>query len=246
MQRTLAVINRMQADGIIGPYTIAGAVAAYNWIEASVTKDLDILISFENVPSLLPLDPIFTYLKERGCTEFLDEGIVIEGRAVQFIPVTDDLDAEALAQSLAIEIESTPTHVLRPEHIVATALRVGGAKYHNRIIRFLEAEAVDVQALCAVIRKHGLGAKWKAFLRRIDLPDPCRTKARSGRVKPKRRAKLDPKWAKQRALMAEVLERKAKGRRHLAGLSISEKIKQMDQLRGSLRPFREARERRKG
>jgi len=30
MKQTLDVINRMEADGIIGRYAIAGAVAAYN------------------------------------------------------------------------------------------------------------------------------------------------------------------------------------------------------------------------
>jgi hypothetical protein len=35
MKQTLDVINRMEADGIIGRYAIAGAVAAYNYIEPS-------------------------------------------------------------------------------------------------------------------------------------------------------------------------------------------------------------------
>jgi hypothetical protein len=42
MKQTLDVINRMEADGIIGRYAIAGAVAAYNYIEPSLTEDLDI------------------------------------------------------------------------------------------------------------------------------------------------------------------------------------------------------------
>ena len=47
MKQTLDVINRMEADGIIGRYAIAGAVAAYNYIEPTVTEDLDILVSFD-------------------------------------------------------------------------------------------------------------------------------------------------------------------------------------------------------
>ena len=47
MKQTLDVINRMEADGIIGRYAIAGAVAAYNYIEPAVTSDLDILVAFE-------------------------------------------------------------------------------------------------------------------------------------------------------------------------------------------------------
>jgi len=48
MKQTLDVINRMEADGIIGRYAIAGAVAAYNYVEPTVTKDVDILIAFDS------------------------------------------------------------------------------------------------------------------------------------------------------------------------------------------------------
>jgi hypothetical protein len=40
MKQTLDVINQMEADGIIGRYAIAGAVAAYNYIEPAATDDL--------------------------------------------------------------------------------------------------------------------------------------------------------------------------------------------------------------
>jgi len=47
LRRTLAVINAMEAERLIGRYAIAGAVAAYNYIEAAVTEDVDILVSFD-------------------------------------------------------------------------------------------------------------------------------------------------------------------------------------------------------
>jgi hypothetical protein len=37
MKQTLDVINRMESDGVIGRYTIAGVVAAYNYVEPTVT-----------------------------------------------------------------------------------------------------------------------------------------------------------------------------------------------------------------
>ena len=58
--KTLQVLNQMVADGIVEQYAIAGAVAALNYIEPSVTEDLDILISFEIQPasSLVTIGPI--------------------------------------------------------------------------------------------------------------------------------------------------------------------------------------------
>ena len=63
MKQTLDVINQMEADGVIGRYAIAGAVAAYNYVEPSLTNDLDILVSFdepstEGKASLISLEPI--------------------------------------------------------------------------------------------------------------------------------------------------------------------------------------------
>jgi hypothetical protein len=186
IKRTLEAINAMEADGVIGRYAIAGAVAAYNYIEPTLTEDLDILISF-NEPSdlrrsgLITLAPIFAYLKAKGYEEHRREGLLIEGWPVQFLPVASDLDAEALAQAQEVEIRthevdgSVWTRVLRAEHLVATCLRVGRPKDFIRAAQFLEERAVDIAALCQVLRRHGLSEAWRTFCRRAGIADPCQT-----------------------------------------------------------------------
>jgi hypothetical protein len=42
IRQTLEVINAMEADGVIDRYALAGAVAAFNYIDPAVTEDLDI------------------------------------------------------------------------------------------------------------------------------------------------------------------------------------------------------------
>src|SRR5258708_18317000 len=187
MKQTLDVINRMEADGIIGRYAIAGAVAAYNYVEPTVTEDVDVLIAFDSGQhrprtGLITLEPILSYLKDKGYSDFRKEGILIEGWAVQFIPVASDLDAEALATADEVDLEIHPyagsvqTRVLRPQHIVATALRVGRPRDHLRIVQFLEEEAVDIEALCGVIHRFGLRDAWLTFLRRAGIAHPCNVK----------------------------------------------------------------------
>jgi hypothetical protein len=189
MKQTLEVINRMEADGIIGRYAIAGAVAAYNYVEPSVTDDLDILVSLEAIAGqsqsgLMTLSPIFSYLGGKGYSEFRKEGLVIEGWPVQFLPVAAGLDAEALARAEEIEIEINPaegsvrTRVLRPEHVVATALRIDRPRDRIRIVQFLEEHAVDLIALCDVIDRHGLSGAWRAFCWRAGISDPCDVQAK--------------------------------------------------------------------
>lgn len=184
MKQTLDVINQMEADGIIGRYAVAGAVATYNYIEPALTNDLDILVSFENSATegkdnLISLEPIYSYLKKKGYDEYSEEGVVIEGWPVQFLPVASQLDLEALAQAGSVEIEinkaegSVRSRILRPEHIVANALRVGRPQDFIRIIQFLHEKAVNFEALCPLLNRHNLKDAWQSFCRRTGINDPC-------------------------------------------------------------------------
>lgn len=183
MKQTLEVLNQMVADQVIERYAIGGAMAAYNYIEPAFTEDLDILVSFEQAASasgLVMLTPIINYLASKGYTEFRKEGIVISGWPVQFLPVANPLDAEALAESVEIAIEISPSdgsvtaRILKAEHIIATALAVGRPKDHIRITQFIEAANVyDRSILCGILDRHGLREKWSAFCIRFDISDPC-------------------------------------------------------------------------
>jgi hypothetical protein len=187
MKQTLDVINAMEADGVIGRYAISGAIAAYNYIEASVTDDLDVLVSFDkgSTTGLITLAPIYSHLKSRGFGEHRKEGIVVAGWPVQFLPVANPLDEEALARADEVEIKlprsegSVKTRVLRPEHLVATALRVGRPKDLIRITQFVDEKAVDFMALHEVLSRHGLMERWGSFCVRIGIADPCRVQGSS-------------------------------------------------------------------
>ena len=176
MKATLEVINAMEADGVIGRYAISGAVAAYNYIEPTVTDDLDILIAFKETSGrpksgLITLAPLYQ--------EHRKEGLVIEGWPVQFLPVASDLDAEALTQAQELEVQinqaegSIWTRVVRAEHLVAICLRVGRPRDLIRITQFLEEDAVDLPILCEVLMRHHLKEAWQAFCSRTGIVDPC-------------------------------------------------------------------------
>lgn len=183
MIQTLKVINRMEADGIIGRYAIGGAFAAAYYVEPTLTEDLDILLSFEGGANqgrsgLVSLQPIFSYLKDRGYAEFQKGGVVVEGWPVEFIPVADDLDADALAQAKEVDVDENSalvrTRVLRAEHIVAICLRVGRPKDFIRITQFLEGNVLEMSLLCAILNDHGLAKSWQSFCFRNGISDPCR------------------------------------------------------------------------
>ena len=49
-QGAIAVINEMQAAGVIGKYAIGGAVAATFYIEPTSTYDIDVFIPLKTSP----------------------------------------------------------------------------------------------------------------------------------------------------------------------------------------------------
>ena len=177
IKQTLDVVNELEREGIIARYAIGDAVAAYNYVEPAVTEDLDILVSFETKPSgLVTLDPILEFLRKCGYTDFSKEGILIEGWPVQFLPVADDLDREALSQAKPIAVRTNggrvKARVLKPEHLVALALRVGRPKEFSRIAQFLGEKAVELTKLRAVLERHKLLPAWRKFCARTGARDP--------------------------------------------------------------------------
>lgn len=189
MKDTFRVINKMVEDGVIGIYTVCGAVAALNYIEPTLTQDLDVLVSIDAPTDrprsgLVTLAPLFAYLRRAGYGEFNKEGIVIEGWPVQFLPVANDLDAEGLVEAVEIEIDAgggaPPIRVrsLRAEHVVATALRVGRPKDRVRISQFLAEDAVDLAALRDVLDRHDMRKAWSKFCAQTGIRDPFAVKSK--------------------------------------------------------------------
>ena len=170
MERTIEVLGRLVAAGIVGPYAIGGAVAAYKYIEAALTEVLDILVSFEGagggVPGLIALSPVFQHLAELGYSDFRREGLMIEGWPVQFLPVASELDRDALDTAVVLPQPSGllgPARVLLPEYLAAIALKVGRPKDMLRVSQFLSEGAVETGKLAALVRRHDLTQAWRTF-----------------------------------------------------------------------------------
>lgn len=163
VKATLAAINQMQADGVIGKYAIGGAVGATLYLEPAATLDIDVfvILPMNEGSSLLSLSPIYDYLREQGGT-VQHEHIVIGGWPVQFQPPANELEREAVAATL----QEVSTWVMSAEHLAAIALHTGRAKDHIRVLQFVEQNAVDRDKLKSLLERHGLTQKWQEFERK--------------------------------------------------------------------------------
>lgn len=157
VKATLEAINNMQTDGVITRYAIGGAVGATFYLEPAATLNLDTFVELpgESSGPLVSLPPIYKHLKMRG-GKVKDEYIVIGGWPVQFILPSDELQREAIELAVETVVEGVTTRVMRAEHLIAIALRVGRPKDHTRILQFLEQECVDRGKLENILERSGL------------------------------------------------------------------------------------------
>lgn len=151
---------------------------------------------------LVSLSPIYEYLKARGCIE-KEEHIVVGDWPVQFLPPSDALEAQAIAEAVAATVEGVGTRVMSAEHLVALALRTGRPKDHARIVQFVE-------------QKQWTGTNCGTFSNAMDSFPSGRSSRRIF-------------W--EARMTEQEMRGKKEMRKRLAALSFTEKIKILEQLR---------------
>lgn len=163
MERTLQVLNALERAGDVTRYAIGGAMAATFYAEPLLTFDLDVIVLLQETPSgLLSLAPLYEALRRKGFTEE-GECVLIEGVPVEFLPAYNALLEEALREAPDTLYESTPTRVLRVEHLVAVCLQTGRAKDRERVRVLREQATIDQEYLSDLLRRRDLGGKWKEW-----------------------------------------------------------------------------------
>ncbi|MEO6971518.1 MAG: hypothetical protein ABI217_11555 [Chthoniobacterales bacterium] len=164
----LQIMNQMQSDGIIDCYAIGGAVGATFYLEPISTLDVDVFVELHAGPGsrIVTLDPIFEYLRARGCT-LEGEYVVISGWPVQFLPPSSPLVEEALRNAVATDVAGTPVRVFTAEYLAAIALQTGRAKDKARLLQFSEAGVLDEATFDAILTRHNLVDRWQRFLRQF-------------------------------------------------------------------------------
>jgi hypothetical protein len=162
MQKTLAILNELEAAGLVERYAIGGALAAFFYAEAVVTEDLDAFVLIKTSGGLITLTPIYDFLKQRGATEER-EHLWLAGTLVQLIPAYDALTEEAVREAVEKMVGLTKTRVMRVEHLIAIALKTGRAKDYTRIALLLEEAEVDDARLRNILDRHQLQDRWEKY-----------------------------------------------------------------------------------
>lgn len=169
MEKVIEILNRMQADGIIERFAIGGGIAFIHYWETYLTKDIDVFISpvIVGANGLLSFGHIYSYLESLGYNP-QGEYIRIEGWLVQFVPASESVQEEAVAQADRVAFAGEYTQIFSAEHLAAELLRSGRLKDLTRVEQLLRSEQMDMKVFHAIINRHGLTQKWKEFAVRYD------------------------------------------------------------------------------
>ena len=174
MEKVIQVLNRMQADGIIERFAIGGGIAAIYYLEPYQTDDIDVffLPVFFGEGGLVSLEPIYSYLEKLGYHSVEEGvGILIEDWPVQFIPVAEAVQEEAVMHAQRVEHGKTPTLIFTADYLAAELLRSGRPKDHLRVNDLIRSKQVDMETFLEIVRRSGLDAKWKQFVSRYELEE---------------------------------------------------------------------------
>jgi hypothetical protein len=165
-------LNALQAAGLIGEHAIGGAMAFVYWAEPFETKDLDVFAVLPTTAAgLIHLAPIWDYLVAHGGTPD-GQFIRVGGRLLlDFVPASDALDEEAIADAVSVRIGDGTTRVFAPEHAVAIALRTWRGKDREHIDRLIRTgrRPLDTARLHGILQRYGLVERWRRFKEMYDV-----------------------------------------------------------------------------
>lgn len=169
MKETLAIVEQLHRNGVLGSYAVGGAVAASFYLEPVATLDVDIFVLFETGPLILSLTPIYDACAKLGF-QAQGDAISIEGWPVQFLPAALPLVAEAVREAVGRESAGLTTRVMSSEHLMAIALKTGRAKDHARLVMFVESGVAEMAQLREILTRHSLLEAWTKFEDRFLKP----------------------------------------------------------------------------
>jgi hypothetical protein len=159
MEKALRIVNSLQKSGVIKSYAIGGGIAATFYIEPVLTYDLDIFF----VPSTEGMDvlsPLYRELRKKGCRT-VKELVMIEGVAVQFIPVYNDLVKEAVETAVESTYKRVRARILRPEYLLVIALQTNRPKDRERAAMLLEQAKFNSKLLARLLSSYGLSERFQ-------------------------------------------------------------------------------------
>lgn len=146
LNQALDLLTALHADGRIDGFALIGGLAVSAWSPPRATMDVDLLVlaKTEN------LDHLVKALCDAGMNAELRRGgfddpvpFLIRADFLDIIVATKKYEAEAVEQSIAVNIAGRDIPVASPEFLIILKLKAGGPRDLLDVKELLAADLVD-------------------------------------------------------------------------------------------------------
>ncbi len=166
MKAVLKLLNQLVADDVISSYAIGGSMAAFYYIEATHTEDVDAFVIIPQKRLLLTLEPIYTAAKKLGAVVH-GEHLQVGDWKLQILQPKNALVEEALKEARTVKLHGVSTRVMDAEHLCAVMVDTGRPKDKLRLHEFVKAKKVKLEELTRLCEKFDLARKLEAWLKEL-------------------------------------------------------------------------------
>jgi hypothetical protein len=129
LKKSSALLEGFRAEGLITGFALIGGLAVSTWSRPRATRDIDLLLVME--PAELPR--FVAALEKAGIHAQVRKGglddpipYLVRAAELDIIVAMHKLEVEAVAHSIAVDLDGMKVPVVAPEYLVIIKLKAGG------------------------------------------------------------------------------------------------------------------------
>jgi len=157
LNQTCDVLTALCGDGRIGGFALVGGLAVSAWSPPRATTDVDLLVLVDSSN----LSYLVKALCDAGMNAELRRGGVddpvpclIRADALDIIVATKKYEAEAIEQSIVVNIAGKDIPVASPEYLIILKLKAGGPRDLLDVQDILASNLVDRALLAEIAARY--------------------------------------------------------------------------------------------
>lgn len=159
LNQALDVLTALRDDGFINGFTLIGGLAVSAWSPPRATMDVDFLVLVESAN----LNHLVQALCDAGLNAELRRGgyddpvpCLIRADSLDIIVATKKYEAEAIEQSIVVDVMGRYIPVASPEYLIILKLKAGGPRDILDVQEILAADLVDRVLLAELAACYGV------------------------------------------------------------------------------------------
>jgi len=159
LNQALDVLTALRNDGYVDGFTLIGGLAVSAWSPPRATMDVDFLVLVESTN----LNHLVKALCDAGLNAELRRGgyddpvpCLIRADSLDIIVATKKYEAEAIEQSVIVDVLGRDIPVASPEYLIILKLKAGGPRDIQDVQEILAANLVDRALLAELSARYGV------------------------------------------------------------------------------------------